>query len=141
MSNCKTHHLQLVAADFFIDCTGFKALLIEGTYKVGYEAWSHYLPCNRAVAVQTENTAGSVPYTISSAQDAGWIWHIPLQHRTGNGYVFSSQYCSDDEATHTLLNAVEGDLIHEPRIIPFVTGKRKKYGIKTVWHWVWPPVL
>lgn len=120
---------QKVAADFFIDCTGFKGLLIEETLKVGYEDWSHYLPCNRAVAVQTENAGEPPPYTVACARAAGWTWRIPLQHRTGNGYVFASDYCSDDEATQTLLNAVQGKLVNEPRIIPFVTGKRKK-----IWH-------
>ncbi|MDF3013373.1 MAG: tryptophan halogenase [Cellvibrio sp.] len=120
---------QKVTADFFVDCTGFKGLLIEETLSVGYENWSHYLPCNRAVAVQTENAGEPAPYTVACARAAGWTWRIPLQHRTGNGYVFASDYCSDDEATHTLLRAVEGKLINEPRIIPFVTGKRKK-----IWH-------
>lgn len=120
---------ETISSDFFIDCTGFKGLLIEETLHTGYDNWSHYLPCNRAVAVQTENTGAPVPFTIVTARDAGWTWKIPLQHRTGNGYVFASDYCSDDEATQTLLNVVEGKLLTEPRIIPFVTGKRKK-----IWH-------
>ncbi|WP_062058428.1 tryptophan halogenase family protein [Cellvibrio sp. OA-2007] len=120
---------QKITADFFIDCTGFKGLLIEETLQVGYDDWSHYLPCNRAVAVQTENIHEPAPFTVATARDAGWTWKIPLQHRTGNGYVFASDYCSDDEATQTLLNAVDGRLVNEPRIIPFVTGKRKK-----IWH-------
>lgn len=118
-----------IASDFFIDCTGFRGLLIEGALKVGYEEWTHYLPCNRAVAVQTENTEDPVPYTLATAQDAGWSWRIPLQHRTGNGYVFSNQYCTDDLAVDTLIKTVQGKLISEPRIIPFVTGRRKK-----IWH-------
>lgn len=120
---------EAVAADFFIDCTGFKGLLIEETLKVGYDNWSNYLPCNRAVAVQTENVHEPAPFTIATARAAGWTWKIPLQHRTGNGYVFASDFCSDDEAIQTLLNTVEGKLVNEPRIIPFVTGKRKK-----IWH-------
>src|SRR5690606_14796125 len=108
-----------VASDFFIDCTGFKGLLIEEALSVGYEDWSHYLPCDRAVVVQTENTDELLPYTISTAREAGWTWKIPLQHRTGNGYVFSAQYCSDDSAIDTLLNTVDGKLLNEPRIIPF----------------------
>lgn len=115
-----------VESDFFIDCTGFKGLLIEEALKVGYEDWSDYLPCDRAATVQTENTGDFPPYTISTAREAGWSWKIPLQHRTGNGYVFSSQYCSDDEAINTLLGAVDGKLLTEPRVIPFVTGRRKK---------------
>ncbi|WP_197085546.1 tryptophan halogenase family protein [Cellvibrio sp. pealriver] len=118
-----------ISADFFIDCSGFKGLLIEENLQVGYEDWSEYLPCNRAVAVQTENIHEPAPFTIATARAAGWTWKIPLQHRTGNGYVFASDYCSDDEATQTLLNAVEGRLVNEPRIISFVTGKRKK-----IWH-------
>ncbi|HTF96196.1 MAG TPA: tryptophan halogenase family protein [Cellvibrio sp.] len=120
---------ETVESDFFIDCTGFKGLLIEDTLHTGYDNWSHYLPCNRAVALQTENTGEPMPFTIATARAAGWTWKIPLQHRTGNGYVFASDYCSDDEATQTLLDAVEGKPVNEPRIIPFVTGKRKK-----IWH-------
>ena len=118
-----------IASDFFIDCTGFKGLLIEEALKVGYEDWTHYLPCNRAVAVQTENTGELLPYTIATARASGWTWKIPLQHRTGNGYVFSNQYCSDDQAVETLLKVVDGKPLNEPRIIPFTTGRRKK-----IWH-------
>lgn len=118
-----------VSSDFFIDCTGFQALLISGALAIGYENWSHYLPCDRAVAVQTENTSAPVPYTLATARAAGWTWKIPLQHRTGNGYVFASRYCSDDEAVNTLHKAVQGKLLNEPRIIPFVTGRRQK-----IWH-------
>ncbi len=118
-----------VESDFFIDCTGFKGLLISETLKVGYEDWSNYLPCNRAVAAQSENAGDPLPYTTASARAAGWTWKIPLQHRTGNGYVFASDYCSDDEAINTLMNVVEGKLINEPRVIPFVSGMRKK-----IWH-------
>ena len=115
--------------DFFIDCTGFKGLLIEDTLQVGYEDWSHYLPCDRAVVVQTANQGQHVPYTIATAREAGWTWKIPLQHRTGNGYVFSSQFCSDAQAIETLLKSLSGKLLNEPKIIPFTTGKRKK-----IWH-------
>lgn len=115
-----------IKRDFFIDCTGFSGLLIEKSLKVGFEDWSHYLPCNRAVTVQTEQVNKPVPYTIATAQKSGWSWKIPLQHRTGNGYVFSSQFCSDEKAMETLLNSLDGKMLNEPRIIPFVTGKRKK---------------
>lgn len=115
-----------VEGDFFIDCTGFKGLLIEETLHSGYEHWVNYLPCDRAVAVQTENTGATTPHTIATARESGWTWRIPLQHRTGNGYVYSGQYCSDDEAMATLLNVVDGRLINEPRVIPFVTGKRRE---------------
>lgn len=124
LNNGTTH-----TSEFFIDCTGFKGLLIGEALGIGYEDWTHYLPCNRAVAMQTENTGDLPPFTIATAREAGWTWKIPLQHRTGNGYVFSSQYCSDDEAVNTLLKVVDGKLLNEPRVIPFTTGRRKK-----VWH-------
>lgn len=119
----------MVSSDFFIDCTGFKGLLIEKALKVGVEDWSHYLPCDRAVTVQTEQVNNPVPYTIATAQEAGWSWNIPLQHRTGNGYVYSSQFCSDAKALDTLLNSVSGKILNEPKTIPFTTGKREK-----IWH-------
>ncbi|OKY26077.1 MULTISPECIES: tryptophan halogenase family protein [Thalassotalea] len=115
-----------VKGDFFIDCSGFRGLLIEQTLHSGYEDWSEYLPCNRAVTVQTKNIGSTKPYTVSKARDAGWTWRIPLQHRTGNGYVFCDKYISDDEAIKTLLSAVEGEPLSEPRVIPFTTGIRKK---------------
>lgn len=115
-----------IHSDFFIDCTGFKGLLIEQSMQVGFEDWSQYLPCDRAVTVQTEQVGEPLPYTVSTALDSGWSWKIPLQHRTGNGYVFSSQFCDDNEAVDTLVNNISGKMLHEPRIIPFVTGKRKK---------------
>ncbi len=118
-----------ITSDFFIDCTGFKGILIEEALKVGYEDWTDYLPCNRAIAVQTTNTGEPSPFTQAKARDAGWTWKIPLQHRTGNGYVYSSQYCSDDKAIDTLLGAVDGELLSDPRVIPVTTGRRKK-----IWH-------
>ncbi|GAA0822639.1 tryptophan 7-halogenase [Colwellia asteriadis] len=118
-----------LTSDFFIDCTGFHGLLIEKSLQVGFEDWSHYLPCNRAVAVQTEQVNNPVPYTIATAQKAGWSWSIPLQHRVGNGYVFASQFCSDEQAIETLLKQIKGKMLNEPRVIPFTTGRRKK-----IWH-------
>ena len=118
-----------LAAGFFIDCTGFGSLLSQGALEVSYEDWSAYLPCDRAVTVQTENQGAPLPYTIASAKESGWMWHIPLQHRSGNGYVFSSAHCSDDRARRTLLDSVKGKLLNEPRFIPFLTGKRRK-----IWH-------
>ena len=115
-----------IQGDFFIDCTGFRALLIEKSLGVGYTDWSNYLPCDRAIAVQTENQGDTVPYTRATARDAGWTWRIPLQHRTGNGYVYSSKFCSDDEARTTLLNAIDGEMLTEPRVIPFITGVRNE---------------
>lgn len=120
----------VVEGDFFIDCSGFQGLLIERTLASGYDDWSHWLPCNRAVTVQTGRAADFPPYTLATAREAGWTWRIPLQHRTGNGYVFCNRYISDDEATATLLRAVEGEPITEPRLIPFVTGVRRKPWLK-----------
>ncbi len=118
-----------IHGDFFIDCTGFYALLIEKTLGIRYEDWLKYLPCDRAVAVQTENRGEAVPYTVSTAREEGWSWRIPLQHRTGNGYVYSSEYCSDDEATEKLLGYVDGKPITDPMIIPFRAGVRESF-----WH-------
>ena len=113
-------------ADFFIDCSGFRGLLIEQTLHTGYEDWSHYLPCNKAVTVQTKNVAPPNPYTVATAREAGWSWHIPLQHRSGNGYVFCDKFCSEQQAIDTLLTGLQGPRLTEPRVIPFVTGVRKK---------------
>lgn len=115
-----------IGGDFFIDCSGFKGLLIEEALETGYEDWSEFLPCNRAVTVQTENMGDTTPYTIATARAAGWTWRIPLQHRTGNGYVFCDKYCSDEEAIETLLSSIEGEPLTEPRVIPFTTGVRHK---------------
>ena len=117
---------QALQGDFFIDCSGFKGLLIEQTLQSGYADWSEYLPCNRAVTVQTENVGAPPPYTVATARDAGWTWRIPLQHRTGNGYVFCDKFCTDQQAIDTLLSSVQGPILSEPRVIPFVTGIRKK---------------
>jgi len=111
----------------FVDCSGFRGLLIEGTLKAGYEDWSHWLPCDSAVAVPCQKTPGPIaPYTTSIAREAGWQWRIPLQHRTGNGYVFSSHYISDDEATEKLMSRLEGPAQREPKLLKFTTGHRRK---------------
>lgn len=115
-----------IAADLFIDCSGFQGLLIEKALKTGYEDWSHWLPCDRAWAVPTENCGEPVPYTRATAHSAGWQWRIPLQHRTGNGHVFSSKFMSEDEARSVLLSNVEGQPKSEPKLLKFITGKRKK---------------
>ncbi|HEY6123765.1 MAG TPA: tryptophan halogenase family protein [Steroidobacteraceae bacterium] len=115
---------QVVEGDLFIDCTGFRGLLIEQTLKTGYEDWSHWLPCDRAVAVQTESVGPAVPYTRAIAHEAGWRWRIPLQHRVGNGLVYCSRYMSDEQATEKLLREVEGKTIIQPRVIRFKTGRR-----------------
>lgn len=117
-----------VSADLFIDCTGFQGLLIEKTLGAGYEDWTHWLPADRAVAVPCERTDAPItPFTRSTARSAGWQWRIPLQHRTGNGMVFSSAFMSEDEATATLLANLDGAPTAEPRPIKFVTGKRRAF--------------
>jgi tryptophan halogenase len=115
---------QVVEGDLFIDCTGFRGLLIEQTLRTGYEEWDHWLPCDRAVAVQTESVGPPVPYTRAIAHPFGWRWKIPLQHRVGNGLVYASKYLSDDEAIARTLADVEGKPITEPRVVPFRTGQR-----------------
>ncbi len=117
---------QQIAGDLFIDCSGFRGLLIEQALGTGYDDWTHWLPCDRAVAVPCASQAEITPYTRSTAHRAGWQWRIPLQHRTGNGHVYCSRHVSDDEATATLLSNLDGEPLAEPRIIKFTTGKRKK---------------
>jgi tryptophan halogenase len=115
-----------VAADFFIDASGFRGLLIEEALHTGYVDWTHWLPCDRAVAVPCEKSGDFTPFTISTARASGWQWRIPLQHRTGNGYVYSSRYCDDAEARSTLLGNLDGAPLAEPRILKFTTGHRRK---------------
>lgn len=113
-----------IEGDLFVDCSGFSAVLIDKTLKSDFTDWSHWLPCDSAYAVQTENTGEPLPYTRSIAHQAGWRWQIPLQHRTGNGLVFSSQHMPDTEAKNLLLSSVEGKLLTEPRLLRFRTGYR-----------------
>ena len=113
-------------ADLFIDCSGFRGLLIEQTLASGYEDWSRYLPCNSALAVPCASAGALTPYTRSTARAAGWQWRIPLQHRTGNGYVYCSDHLSDDEAAATLLANLDGKALAQPRQLRFTTGKRRK---------------
>jgi tryptophan halogenase len=117
----------IIDGDLFIDCSGFRALLIEQALHTGFEDWSHWLPCDSALAVQTESVREPVPYTRSIAHKAGWRWQIPLQHRIGNGLVYCSAHMSDDEAKKTLLDQVEGRLLSEPKLIRFKAGQRLKY--------------
>ncbi len=121
-----------VSGDLFIDCSGFRGLLIEQTLQSGYVDWTPWLPCDRAVAVPCERVEDPAPYTRSTACEAGWQWRIPLQHRTGNGYVYSSRYISDDEATARLLNRLDGAPAGEPRLLRFVGGHRKQAWVKNV---------
>lgn len=118
---------ETLEADLFIDCSGFRGLLIEQALKTGYEEWTRWLPCDRAVAVPCAKVAEPVPYTRSTAHSAGWQWRIPLQHRTGNGYVYCSQFISDDEAADTLLKNLDGEPLADPKFIRFTTGKRLKF--------------
>jgi len=109
-----------------VDCSGARALLIGQKLGTGYEDWSHWLPCNRAMAVPSARFEATLPYTRSIAHSAGWQWRIPLQHRNGNGLVYSSQHYSDDEAADILLNNLDSEAIGEPKIIPFRTGRARK---------------
>lgn len=118
---------KVIEGDLFIDCTGFRGLLIEQALHTGYEDWSHWLPCDSAVATQIESFRDPVPYTRAIAHHAGWRWEIPLQHRIGTGLVYCSRYMSDDEAKKFFLNSLEGKIIEEPRIIKFRPGQRLKY--------------
>ncbi len=122
-----------VDGDFFIDCSGFRGLLIEETLHSGYEDWTRWLPCNRAAAVPCEKAPGPItPYTRSTSREAGWQWRIPLQHRTGNGYVFCNDFISEDEACEKLLTRLDGKALKDPKVLRFVTGHRKKVWNKNV---------
>ena len=121
-----------IEGELFIDCSGFRGLLIEESLKTGYVDWTHWLPCDRAMAVPCESADPLTPYTRATARAAGWQWRIPLQHRTGNGYVYSSQYLSDDEAATTLLKNLDGKALADPRPLRFTTGMRKKFWNKNV---------
>src|SRR5262245_57604605 len=128
-----------VAGELFVDCSGFRGLLIEGALKTGYHDWTHWLPCDRAVAIPCEprgpsarapsgtDAAPLLPYTQATALAAGWQWRIPLQHRLGNGYVYCSHHLSDDEAAATLLRGLEGPPLAEPNYLRFTTGHRKQF--------------
>ncbi len=119
-----------VEGDLFIDCTGFRAMLIGQTLGTGYDDWSQWLPTNAAYAVQTEAVAEPIPYTRAIAHDAGWQWRIPLQHRVGNGIVFCSDFLEPDAARERLVSSVEGKTLIEPRLIRYVTGKRRKSWVR-----------
>ena len=123
---------ETIDGDFFIDCSGFRGLLIEEALHTGYEDWSHLLPMDSAVAVPCASVKPLTPYTRSTARPAGWQWRIPLQHRTGNGHVFCSKYMSEDEATSILVNSLDGEQMADPRTIKFTTGMRKKAWNKNV---------
>jgi tryptophan 7-halogenase len=120
---------QRIAGDLFLDCTGFRALLIEQALHAGYDDWTHYLPCDAAIAIQTESIGPAVPYTRAMAHDAGWQWRIPLQHRTGNGLVYCSRYLDRDAALDRLLGNIDGKTLVEPNFLRFTTGARRRQ-----WH-------
>lgn len=115
-----------ISGDLFIDCSGFRGLLIEQALHTGHEDWSHWLPTDRAVTVACERVGPPTPYTRATAQACGWQWRIGLQHRVGNGHVYASSYISDDEAAATLLRNLDGAALGEPRLLRFVAGTRKK---------------
>lgn len=123
----------IVAGDLFIDCSGFRALLIGGTLRSPFRDWTNWLPLDRAIAVPCEKVEPPTPYTRVTAHEAGWQWRIPLQHRTGNGYVYSSRFISDDEAAAALLKRLDGKpLADASRPIRFAAGKREKLWDKNV---------
>ncbi len=116
-----------VAGDLFVDCTGFRGLLIEGALRAGYDDWSRWLPCDRAMAVPTASPPGPLaPYTRATAREAGWQWRIPLQHRVGNGLVYSSRHLRDDRAADLLLANLDGEPLADPRPLRFTTGRRRE---------------
>ena len=117
---------RIVEGDLFLDCSGFQGLLIEGALQTGYDDWSHWLPADRAIAVPCARIADPVPYTRATARPGGWQWRIPLQHRTGNGYVYSSRFIDDEAATADLLSQLDGVPMADPRMLRFTTGRRRK---------------
>lgn len=116
-----------IAGDFFVDCSGFRGLLIEQALETGYEDWTHYLPCDRAVALPCDRPGPPLPYTKATAHTAGWQWQVPLQHRNGNGHVYCSQFMEADEALDILLANIEGEPTADPNHLRFITGRRKKF--------------
>ncbi|NYT41968.1 tryptophan 7-halogenase [Sphingomonas sp. R-74633] len=118
--------------ELFIDCSGFRALLIDGVMQSPFEDWSHWLPCDRAVAVPCERLDETTPFTRSTARPAGWQWRIPLQHRIGNGHVFDSRFMSEDEATGILMSNLDGEALAEPRMLRFKAGTRRKAWVGNV---------
>lgn len=119
-----------VEADFFVDCTGFQSLLLQGEFNVGFDDWSSWLPCNRAWVAQTGVDEHLPPFTQSRALSSGWQWKIPLQNRTGNGYVYSANYIDDIQAQQEFLSQLSAPLISNPRLIEFTPGMRPKFWVK-----------
>lgn len=129
IESLKLNDGSVIEGDFFIECTGFRGLLIGEALGVKYHDWSHWLPMNRAFAVASEKADELLPYTKATAHDAGWQWRIPVQDRTGNGHVFSSEFTTEDDARQTLLDNLDTAPMGEPRLLKFVTGRRDKF-----WH-------
>ena len=125
---------EVIGGDLFVDCSGFRGLLIEQALHTGYDDWSHYLPCNRAVALPCNRDDGGPPppFTRATAHSAGWQWQVPLQHRNGNGHVYCSEYMEADEAHDILVANIAGKPTAEPNFLRFVTGRRKKFWNKNV---------
>jgi tryptophan halogenase len=115
-----------IAGDLFVDCSGFRSVLLGGVLGVAWQDWTHWLPCDRALAVPCQRTGPLTPYTRATARRAGWTWRIALQHRTGNGYVFASRFISEDEARATVLAALDGPVLAEPRLLRFSPGRRER---------------
>ena len=132
VSALKLHSGESVSGDLFIDCSGQRSLLLQQALGTGFVDWTHWLPCDRAVALPCENTAGLQPYTRATSQAAGWTWCIPLQHRVGNGYVYDSNAISDDDALATLRGALEGEALADPNLIRFRTGHAERFWAKNV---------
>ncbi len=124
----------VIKGDLFIDCSGFRGVLIEQALKTGYDDWSNYLPCDRAVALpcMRDDGSGPLPYTRATAHTAGWQWQVPLQHRNGNGHVYCSSFMNDDEALDILVKNMAGKPAAEPNFLRFTTGRRKKFWNKNV---------
>jgi tryptophan 7-halogenase len=132
ITSLTTHREEIIEGDLFIDCSGLRAILIEGTLHAGFDDWSHWLPCDRALAVPSERVQDPIPYTRSTAHAAGWQWRIPLQHRTGNGIVYSSKFWSDEQAAETLKSHLDARALAEPRLIRFLAGRRRQAWSKNV---------
>ncbi len=132
ITSVKTEDGRTIEGDLFIDCSGFRGLLIEQTLKTGYDDWSKWLPCDRAVAIPCEKIEDPLPYTKATAREAGWQWRIPLQHRTGNGHVYCSKFMEKDKAEQILLENLDGKPIAQPNHLRFLTGHRQKFWNKNV---------
>lgn len=115
---------EVIAADLFVDCSGFRGLLIDQQLHAPFESWSRWLPCDRAIAVPCQGAGEWSPYTRATARGAGWMWRIPLQHRTGNGYVYCSSFLSDEQAERDLLDQLEGPALASPNRLRFEAGRR-----------------